>query len=148
MSEGDDAVVSDIALPSRSQSVLFGQAFRYLIVGGVSFVVDFSVLVLLAEYAGVNYLVAAVIAFVCGLVTNYLLSVRWVFASRSVDQPLFEFVIFLVIGVLGLGWNELLLYLGTAQLGFDYRISKLFSAGLVLCWNFGVRKVLLFRDRG
>ena len=123
------------------------QAWRYLVVGGVAFVVDFSALVFLTELAGFDYLVAAVAAFACGLVTNYLLSVRWVFTARSVNQPWIEFIIFLVIGVIGLGWNELLLYIGTARLGFDYRISKLLSVGLVLCWNFGARKILLFRDR-
>ena len=148
MSDRNEVVLSDIDLPARSQSALYGQALRYLIVGGIAFVVDFSVLVFLKELDGFNYLVAAAVAFACGLVTNYILSVRWVFTSRSVHQPTVEFVIFLVIGVLGLGWNELLMYLGTERLGFDYRISKLLSVGLVLCWNFGVRKVLLFRDRG
>ena len=122
--------------PTRSQSALYGQAGRYLIVGGVAFVVDFSVMVFLTELAGFNYLVAAVVAFVCGLVTNYLLSVRWVFTSRSVNQPLVEFVVFLVIGVIGLGWNEVLLYLGTSQLGFHYRISKFLSVVLVLVLEF------------
>jgi putative flippase GtrA len=148
MSDRDEVAVSELAPPPRWQSVLYGQALRYLLVGGVAFIVDFSALVFLAEFAGFSPLVAAAIAFIFGMVTNYLLSVRWVFVSRSVNQPLVEFVVFVLIGLFGLGWSELLLYLGDAHFGIDYRISKLLSAVFVLCWNFGVRKVLLFRDRG
>ena len=61
--------------------------------------------------------------------TNYLLSVRWIFTARSIDQPWLEFIIFLVIGVLGLVWNKVLLYFGSARLESDYRISKLLSVG-------------------
>jgi putative flippase GtrA len=148
MSDPNDVAVSEIAPPARSRSAFYGQAGRYLIVGGVAFVADFSALTFLVEFAGFKPLVAAAVAFILGLVTNYLLSVRWVFESRSVNQPLVEFIVFVVIGLFGLGWNELFLYLGATRFGLDYQISKLASAIVVLCWNFGVRKILLFRDRG
>jgi putative flippase GtrA len=148
MSDRNDVAVSEIAPPARSRSAFYGQVGRYLIVGGVAFIVDFSALCFLVEFAGFPPMVAAAVAFVCGLVSNYLMSIRWVFESRSVNQPLIEFLVFVVIGLFGLGWNELFLYLGAKQFGLNYKISKLASAIVVLCWNFGVRKILLFRDRG
>ena len=121
-----------------------GQFLRYLVVGGVAFVVDFGVLVLLTEVLSLHYLTSAAIAFCCGLVTNYILSITWVFSTRSLASKRTEFTIFSIIGVVGLGGNELLMYLGTDVLGLDYRLSKLITVAIVLFWNFGMRKLILF----
>ncbi|HTU25974.1 MAG TPA: GtrA family protein [Pirellulales bacterium] len=147
MSDLNEIATTGARSGSRARSTLSGQAVRYLAVGGIAFGVDFGVLVLLTEITG-HYLIAASVAFVLGLMTNYLLCIRWVFTSRSLDQPWLEFAIFVAVGLVGLVLNEVLMYLGTDKLGFDYRISKLFSVALVLCWNFGARKILLFRDQG
>jgi putative flippase GtrA len=127
-----------------SADSLLGQFLRYLVVGGVSFLVDFGVLVLLTEALDIYYLTSAAVAFCCGLVTNYVLSITWVFSARSLASKRTEFAIFSIIGVIGLGWNELLLYLGTSVLGLDYRVSKLITVVIVLFWNFGMRKLILF----
>lgn len=117
---------------------------HYVVVGGIAFVVDFGALIFLAEAFGLHYLLSAAIAFCCGLATNYVLCVRWVFKTRSFANRQAEFVVFSIIGVIGLAINEFLMYLGTDVLGLDYRFSKLIAVTVVLIWNFGVRKVLLF----
>lgn len=76
--------------------------------------------------------------------TNYTLSITWVFSTCTLAGKRMEFTIFSIIGVVGLGWNELLMYLGTDVLGLDYRVSKLITAAIVLLSNFGMRKLLLF----
>jgi len=58
-----------------------------------------------------------------------------------------EFAIFALVGIAGLGLTELILFIGTEGVGLDYRLSKLFAVGVVLMWNFGARKFLLFRER-
>jgi putative flippase GtrA len=78
-------------------------------------------------------------------VVNYLLSITWVFGSRSLADKKTEFAIFSFIGVAGLGWTELLMYLGTSVAGLDYRVSKIVTVVIVLFWNFGMRKAILFR---
>jgi putative flippase GtrA len=122
------------------------QMLRYLVVGGVAFAVDFSVLVFCTSLLGVAYLISAAIAFCCGLAVNYVLSITWVFGSRSLADKKTEFTIFAIIGVAGLGWTELLMYLGTSIAGLDYRVSKIITVVIVLFWNFGMRKVILFRS--
>ena len=123
---------------------LAGQFLRYLVVGGVAFVVDFSILVLLTEVLAVHYLGSAAIAFCAGLATNYLLCITWVFDTRSLSSKKTEFAIFATVGVIGLAWNELLMYSGTDLIGLDYRLSKVGAVAIVLLWNFGVRKLILF----
>lgn len=120
------------------------QFFRYSIVGGVAYIVDFGSLYLLTEYAGIHYLISAMIAFILGLVTNYILSIVWVFARRRVTKIQLEFSIFAFIGVIGLALNEFFMWFFTEQFGIFYLISKILTTVVVYLWNFGARKFILF----
>lgn len=120
------------------------QLFRYGFVGGVAFVVDYGSLFLLTHYAGVPYLWSAAIAFILGLVTNYLLSISWVFRRNENLRPWVEFLFFAIIGVIGLVLNELIMYAGTDLLHMHYMVSKLISTAIVFFWNFFARKFLVF----
>ncbi len=122
----------------------FIQLFRYLFVGGFAFVVDYGLLYALTEWAGLYYLVSASISFLAGLVANYLLSTGWIFKTSKMDNKVGEFVIFSIIGVIGLGLNSLLLYAFTDWIHIHYMISKLLSAAQVMLWNFFARKIILF----
>ncbi len=122
------------------------QLFRYTFVGGFAFLVDFGSLFLMTEYFKVHYLISAGIAFILGLITNYFLSVRWVFDSRKMNSKSLEFFLFTVIGLVGLGLNELFLWIFTELLLIYYLISKIITAILVYLWNFFARKYLLFKN--
>ena len=50
---------------------------------------------------GIAYRGAAVLGFVGGVATAYLLSVRWAFRRRAVSDHRLEFLIFLGIGIVG-----------------------------------------------
>jgi len=127
---------------------LVSEATRYLLVAVVALATDFSTLVVLREWIGWHYLPSAAMAFTFGLLTNYFLSIAWVFSSRAIRSPLLEFVLFTSIGLIGLVLTEVILWFGTDYLGMDYRLSKLIAVGSVFVWNFGARKLLLFRRRG
>lgn len=120
------------------------QLFRYGFVGGGAFLADYGTLFLLTEYVGVPYLLSAAIAFVAGLVVNYLLSISWVFNQNRSDKPAKEFLFFTIIGVIGLLFNELIMYVATDLCHLHYMLSKIISTAIVFFWNFFARKVLLF----
>ncbi len=121
------------------------QLFRYTFVGGVAFLVDFGLLAGFTEIVGLNYLVSAGLSFIAGLTVNYLLSVRWVFASRKLADRRAEFALFTIIGLVGLGFNELFLWIFTDGLGWHYLISKIATTAIVFLWNFLARRIALFR---
>ena len=50
----------------------------------------------------------------------------------------------MTIGLIGLLMNELVLLVGTHWLHWFYLHSKLLATTVVLGWNFGARKVILF----
>lgn len=127
----------------RTNSLLV-QFLRYTVVGGFAFVVDFALLVLLTSLAGLHYLISAVLAFLAGLTTNYVLSVVWVFHQRTYSSRRLEFLLFGGIGLVGLGLNEILMWLFTDRVGLHYTISKLGATFFIYLWNFLARRFCLF----
>ena len=124
------------------------QIFRYLIVGGFAFAVDFLTLYLLTHFLHLFFLISGAISFITGLIVNYKLSTIWVFNHNTTSgksQVTKAFTIFLITGVTGLGINELCLHLFTNSLGINYLISKFITLPIVLMWNFFSRRYLLMR---
>lgn len=121
------------------------QFFRYILVGGTAFIVDFGSLYLLTNYLGIFYLLSAAIAFTLGLIANYILSVKWVFNKHTLDNKFYEFGAFALVGIVGLGINEVIIWYFTSNLQFFYMFSKIVSAVVVLFWNFFARRYTLFR---
>ena len=119
------------------------QLLRYIFVGGLAAIVDMFLLFVLTDWAKLHYLISAIIAFVAGLVVNYLLSRLWIF--KSIFSLSKEFIIFAIIGIIGLGLNELLLYLFVDVIGLWYMAAKLISIALVLIWNFLARRRFAFK---
>lgn len=98
-----------------------------------------------STHLGVPYPTGAAIAFLGGLFVAYLLSVFWVFESRSTRNGIVEFAIFAGIGVIGLGLTEWVLWGAIEHLHWSLSLAKASASGLVFLFNFGVRKALLFR---
>ena len=127
---------------------------RYLVVGGTAFLVDYGVLYLTKTYlfqslGDTGVYLATALGFLAGLIYNYILSLIWVFQSAKAQnkgKTVGAFVIFAVIGVIGLLLTEGGMYIGYQLLHINYLIVKLFVAAVVLLWNYGARKVILFRD--
>jgi len=117
---------------------------RYFAASALAFVLDLATLSGLSRFAGVHYLLAAPVGFALGLALIYLLSVRWVFSERRLTNTRVEFVLFGLIGLFGMGINELVIYAGVEQFALAPEQAKIPSAALVFCFNFAARKLLLF----
>ena len=135
----------------KSRMRLLFEFLRYAVVGGIAFVADFGTLVAAQEIylkslpSGVY--IATVLGFVVGLAVNYALSLWFVFTSekdRGKGRSLGAFLVFGVIGLLGLVWTELGMWLGIELLHLNYMLVKVFVTGAVLAWNYLGRKILIF----
>lgn len=132
------------------RSSLIGQFVRYLVTGGFAFVVDFLLYAFCLYELNWHYLVANLVGLVAGLVINYVMSVAWVFSECKrvlEDRKTVEFGVFAIVGIIGVGINELLMLLMVGMLDANEVKSKIVAAILVLVWNFGARKMVLFRER-
>lgn len=119
---------------------------RYFAASSVALVFDVGSLWLFTHTLEIPYLVSGALAFLIGLVVVYALSIFWVFERRRVENKKAEFLIFAAIGVFGLLINETTLWFFTGVLGLFYLLSKIISIVVVFSWNYGARKMLLFRE--
>lgn len=120
------------------------QLLRYTIVGGLAFIIDFGMLIILTEIFNVNYLISALVGFTLGLIVNYFLSIKWVFNQRNIRKRSVEFLLFTLIGMVGLALNELSIWFLTEVVMLYYMLSKIITTVMVYMWNFFARKYLLF----
>ena len=124
----------------------FIQFVRYGLVSVIALAVDFGGMVLLVELLSIHYLVAATVSFISGLAVNYLLSRAWVFTERKYESRVKEFIIFTSIGIVGLLLNNSIMWLAVEKIGIYYIFSKIIATILVFFWNFGLRKMLVFKQ--
>jgi len=118
---------------------------RYGMVGASASVVDFAIFALFAKWLGFNYLIVGAIGFVIATVFNYFLSIRFVFESGVRFTFKKEFALVFFISLIGLGVNQLVLYLGIGILGWEMLFVKVCATGSVFFWNFGARSQWIFK---
>lgn len=116
---------------------------KYSIVGGLATAVDFLILYILTDYAGLYYLLSATLSFIVAAFVNYNMNRRWTFQSNGKKRK--QIPVFLTIAVMGLLINNNILYLGVTFLNWHYLLVKIFATGFVMVWNFLGNKYLTFK---
>lgn len=123
-------------------SKLFKQLFRFGIVGFTAFLIDAGLLYVLTEYLHIYYLISSVISFIVSLIYNYILSIFWVFDVKK-KQTYKEVLLFTILSVIGLGVNQLVMYIGVDLLKIYYMLCKIISTIIVMVYNFVTRKIFI-----
>lgn len=125
---------------------LIQQIMKFGIVGVLAFIIDYGLMVALTELVGLVPVASATVSFIVSVVFNYVASMRFVFSHKEGMSKQREFVIFVVLSVIGLLINDGLMWAGTELVAIDYRIVKIGATAVVMVWNFVTRK--LFLDGG
>ena len=122
---------------------IINQLFKFGIVGGIAFVIDYGLLYLLTEKIGIYYLVSSLISFSVSVIFNYIASVLWVFDVDKEKSKVRNFIYFIGLSIVGLGINELIMWGGVGKLHIYYMLVKLFATAVVMVFNFITRKMFL-----
>ena len=133
------------------------EIIRFAVTGGVCFLVELAVLVLLKGSLGIDTLIATPIAFLVSVILNYLLCVVWVFLGTK-NRGAGAKAGFLITSLIGLGLNELLMLLFRLILGEDaviltlgsrtinmYVLNKCLATLIVMIWNYFSKRAVLYR---
>ena len=133
------------------------EIIRFALTGGVCFLVELAVLILLKGRLGIDTLIATPIAFLISVILNYLLCVVWVFRGAK-NRGAGAKASFLITSVIGLGLNELLMLLFRLILGEDtviltlgdktismYELNKCLATLIVMIWNYFSKRAVLYR---
>jgi putative flippase GtrA len=122
---------------------LIAQFLKFGVVGVIAFFIDYGVLMLLSVGIGLDPVVSAAISFTVSVVFNYVASMRFVFTHREDLSKRREFVIFVILSVIGLLINEAIMYVGIQALGksaLAITVTKVIATAVVMVWNFLSRK--------
>ena len=127
---------------------LINQILKFGIVGVIAFIIDYGILILLTEVFNIYPLISAAISFTISVIFNYIASVKWVFdVDKEKNSKKKEFIVFVILSVIGLGINELIMWVMDSSFGIHYMISKLVATFAVMCWNFITRKLFLENNK-
>ena len=122
---------------------LYAQMLKFMLVGVSSFVIDYAVLWILKEYCDFGYLMASFIAFTVALIYNYILSMRYVFKGRRDMSKRRQFLVFLLLSVVGLIINQYVMQSFVESFHWHYMLAKIVASNVVTAWNFCSRKLFL-----
>jgi putative flippase GtrA len=118
---------------------------RAILSSNISFALDFGLLVLLTEVVHLHYLISNGIGFMAGTTLLYVLSIYWVFNRRAIKSRHLEYWVFILIGVAGVGFNEIIIWVFTEKVHVFYLYSKVIAGCTVFFWNFISRRYIIFR---
>ena len=122
---------------------LIQQIAKFGVVGILATLLDYGLLFALTEWAGLYYLLSSMLSFSISTSFNYVASVRWVVAVNQKYSKTRNFVLFVILSIIGLGLNALAMWLGVEFLHWHYMIVKIGATALVMVWNFITRKKVL-----
>ena len=127
---------------------LFEQIVKFGIVGAIAFVIDYAVLFVLVQFLHMDSIIAATISFTVSVIFNYLASMKYVFVGRADQSKQTQFIIFIVLSVIGLGINDGIMWILNGILSpfiptYYYLVSKIVATAIVMVWNFVSRKIFL-----
>lgn len=116
---------------------------RFGLVGFSGIFVDFGTTFLLKEKLKIHKYLANSCGFLLATISNYLLNRYWTF--QSTDPKAFEqFGKFFAIALVGLLFNNLIIYLLNDKLKINFYISKVFAIAAVSLWNFFANYIYTF----
>jgi putative flippase GtrA len=111
---------------------------RYAVLGGVAFVIDLGLLLLLSPL--LPLLVANTIAFLVANAANFAIGHVWVFGSDGRDSAILaKYAAVLLISLVGVALNDALVWIGVILLDAGMVMSKIAATLAVWAWNYEAR---------
>jgi putative flippase GtrA len=122
------------------------QLIRFGLVGGIGFVVNIVVYSICVHSVGLEYRVAAVVAWLVAVANNFIFNRHWTFDARD-GAAHFQAIRFLVVSLIAFGFSLLLLTLFVESLGIAKVPAQALAVALSMPLNFLGNKLWSFRTQ-
>jgi putative flippase GtrA len=119
------------------------QFLTFATIGGIATIAQYAILYTLVGIAGATPVISAIVAYLCGATTTFLLNSCITFRGRvqgfgSTTGK------YLLVNAVGLAINTVVFRVGL-QLGCYYLVAQAFATIIVLGWNYAGSCLLVFR---
>jgi putative flippase GtrA len=121
------------------------QLVRFGLVGGLGFAVNLAVYALCVHVIGIDYHVAAVMAWLVAVLNNFILNRHWTFDARD-GRMHFQAMRFLVVSLVAFGFSLLLLTVFVESLGIAKVPAQALAVATSMPLNFLGNKLWSFRS--
>jgi len=130
--------VTDIVnfIKGKKEFIKFG------IVGVSNTLITFVVYNILLKL-GINYLVANIIGYICGMINGFIWSKNWVFKVNNESKM--YFIKFALVNLLSLAVSTGLLMVLVKQLSFNTTIAQLITTCITVIINYLLNKIYTFK---
>lgn len=122
------------------------QFIKFATIGAVGTLIHIAILFILTEFAGVYYMISAVIAFIVALTNNFFMNKFWAFKETSKGKNAKRYIIFTIIATIAFLVNITILYSVTEFLNVHYLISQVIAIAISLWINFFGSKKWAFKS--
>ncbi len=144
---------------------LFAQIMKFGVVGavcfGIDYIIGYSVMKIIVKLGGgtlfeLASMAGSALGFTVSVIINYILSFKFVFERKEDLDRRKEFVVFIILSVIGLGLNQLIIWICVGPvygniaflrniLNYDlaYTGAKVIATAIVMVYNFVTRKIFL-----
>lgn len=143
-------IMATLSTPLQKQEVT--RFTRFLTVGAVGTLLDFSILTVL-KLAGLPTLFANSLSFTAGLLNNFTWNRLWTFGDIVKADWRRQFAQFTLVSLIGLTLNNLIVLslegiLGTllGQPQWGYLPAKVIATGVVVFWNYFANRTWTFKN--
>ncbi len=153
---------------ARNNSKEINRFLKFATVGAVGTVVDFSVLNVLIQLAGLSKLWANTCSFTAAVISNFVWNRLWTFPESRERPLLSQLSQFALVNVFGLAINQAIFLgldrfvlgetgmlaapmsslasgLGIAHFTLAFNLAKAVAVMIVLFWNFGANRLWTYR---
>ncbi|MFH1861403.1 MAG: GtrA family protein [bacterium] len=118
---------------------------NYIWIGGLATVVDAVMLVVFRVKLGLYVWLSAGLAYLCGMLTNFLLNKYVNFASKS-RSIVGQARTFFIVALIGLGLTSALMELFVQVFHLPLLVGKAFAVCVAMSWSFWGHHQLTFQE--
>lgn len=118
--------------------------YQYIVVGGISALVDIVLFLALKSMLPVHYLIIATFTFIFATLVNYVLCTRYVFRDQYRHSSQKRIFLVYVVSGIGLILHHSMLMFCFEGLALPILFSKIIAMGSAFGWNFLSRKHFVF----
>ena len=122
---------------------LLEQLVKFGIVGVIATLLEWIIFYICTNQLKIHYSISTIIGFSISTIFNYWASVKLVFDVNKEKSEKLNFILFVVLSIVGLGLNELILWICIEKFAIYNMIGKVIATGIVMVFNFITRKLFL-----